>query len=368
MTRTGELGVPNWPSRLGPALAAARPGLLHGMRLTAAVTAERTAAALVNLASAANGLVLLVDPLRARIVPRARVVWGGRDLLPPLVNAVRVSVTIAAVTVFWIETEWPGGQGAITFAFISVILLSPQNEKAAIAATGFAIGVGLVAVWAAVAKFALLPGQQSFWGLAGVLGLTLVPLGALATVPRFALVFGPAATNFMPLLAPTNVISYDTQAFYNSALSVVAGVGVAALAMRLVPPVPAAVRARNLLNAALAELRALATRPKIMSRHAWRVKTFRRFAAMPEMAEPLQRAWLLAALTAGSDIIVLRHLSDRAAGSFAPAASVSGRRCRRQDRCGRARVGKPGSRPRGSTRRSAIENPVARPLGWHDAA
>ncbi len=280
------------------------------------VTAERTAAALLGLASAANGLTLLVDPLRARIVPRQWTAWGGQDLLPPLVNAVRVFLTITLVTLFWIATEWPGGQSAITFALISVILLSPQNEKAAGAATSFAVGVGLVALWAGVAKFALLPGQQTFLGLAGVLGLTLVPLGALATVPRFALVFGPVATNFIPLLTPTNVISYDTQAFYNTALSIVAGVAVAALAMRLIPPVPAATRARNLLNAALAELRALAIRPKIMSRDAWQARTFRRFAAMPDSAEPLQRARLLAALGAGSDIILLRHLSGRSAGSL----------------------------------------------------
>lgn len=287
---------------------------LSAKQLSPCVTAERTAAALLSLASAANGLALLVDPLGARVVPRRRAVWGGQDLLPPLVNAIRVFLTITSVTLFWIATEWPGGQSAVTFAFISVILLSPQNEEAAAAATGFAIGTGLAAAWAGVAKFALLPGQQTFVGLAGVLGLALVPFGVLATLPRFALVFGPAATNFMPLLAPTNVISYDTQAFYNSALPIVAGAAVAALVMRLIPPVPAAIRTRNLLDAALAELRALATRPKVMSREVWRVRTFRRFAAMPNAAEPLQRARLLAALGAGSDIILLRHLSDRPGG------------------------------------------------------
>lgn len=284
---------------------------ISAKQLSPCVAAEQMAAALLSLARAANGLALLVDPLRARIVPRRRAVWGGQDLLPPLVNAIRVFLTIASVTLFWIVTEWPGGQGAITFAFVSVILLSPQNEKAAGAATKFAVGTGLTALWAGVAKFALLPGQETFLGLAGVLGLTLVPLGALATVPRFALVFGPAATNFMPLLAPTNVISYDTEAFCNSALPIVVGVAAAVLAIRLIPPVPAAIRARNLLNAELTELRALATRPRTLSRDVWQVRTFRRFAAMPDDAEPVQRAWLLAALKVGSDIIRLRHLSDR---------------------------------------------------------
>ena len=152
-----------------------------------------------------------------------------------------------------------------------MILLSPQNKKAAGAATGFAVGTGLIALWAGAAKFTLLPSQQTFLGLASVLGLTLLPLGALSTVLRSALVFGPAAVNFVPLLAPTNVISYDTQAFYNTALSIVAGV-----AMRLIPPVPAATRTRNLLNAALAELRTLATRPRIMSCQIWKARTFRR--------------------------------------------------------------------------------------------
>ena len=275
------------------------------------VTAERTAAALLGLAHAANGLTLLVDPLQARIAPRKPLIFGGQDLLPALVNAARVFVTVAAVTLFWIETEWPGGQGAITFAFITVILLSPQNEKASAATTGFAIGTGLIAVWAGVVRFALLPTQDSFFGLAVIMALTLVPLGALSTVPRFALVLGPAVLNFLSLLGPTNVINYDTAAFYNTALPIVAGVVVGALSMRLIPPVRAATRARNLVNAALAELRAFATRKRVPSSSAWETRIYRRFAAMPDEAEPLQRARLSAALAVGSYVIRLRHLTER---------------------------------------------------------
>ncbi len=44
------------------------------------------------------------------------------------------------------------------------------------------------------------------------------------------------AVNFMPLLAPTNQMSYDTAQFYNIALAIFVGCGTAALSFQLLPP------------------------------------------------------------------------------------------------------------------------------------
>jgi uncharacterized membrane protein YccC len=67
--------------------------------------------------------------------------------------------------------------------------------------------------------------------------------------------------NFNPLLAPTNVMNYDTTQYYNSALAIVVGCGVAPLAFLLLPPLSPAVRARRLLAFTSRDLRRLAIAP-----------------------------------------------------------------------------------------------------------
>ena len=83
---------------------------------------DRTAAVLAGIWRALNGLAVLVaDP--AWPVPRGyRVRLHVPDWLPSLVNAGRVFVTIGAVELFWIITQWPNGALAITFAAIGVLL------------------------------------------------------------------------------------------------------------------------------------------------------------------------------------------------------------------------------------------------------
>jgi uncharacterized membrane protein YccC len=44
------------------------------------------------------------------------------------------------------------------------------------------------------------------------------------------------AFNFIPLLQPTNQMSFDTVQFYNSALSIFVGCALAMLSFRLLPP------------------------------------------------------------------------------------------------------------------------------------
>ena len=64
--------------------------------------------------------------------------------------------------------------------------------------------------------------------------------------------FTAMVVTFVPLLAPANQMSYDTQQFYNPALAIVAGVGLAALSFRLLPPLSPALRTRRLLALTLA--------------------------------------------------------------------------------------------------------------------
>jgi len=275
--------------------------------------ADQTADVLAGISHALNGLALLVtDPFRpvARDFRRLRI----PDWLPPLVNAGRAFVVIGAAQLFWIVTEWPNGAGAMTFAAIGVILLAPRADQAYVAAVGFTVGTSLTAGFAAIIGFAVLPNRETFAGLSLAIGLVLVPAGAgLASSSQLwrAVMFMAMVANFVPLLAPANVESYDTQQFYNAASAIVAGSSAAALSFRLIPPLSPAFRARRLLGLTLRDLRRLATGPIPDTAMDWQDHLFGRLAALPDAAQPLQRAQLIAALLVGTEIIKLRHFCRR---------------------------------------------------------
>jgi uncharacterized membrane protein YccC len=271
--------------------------------------ADKTAEALAGMSHALNGLALLVaDP--ARPGSRHSGVFRLRvpDWLPAALNAGRAFVTIGAVTLFWIVSAWPGGAVAITWAAISVILFAPQADQAYATAMSFTVGTGIAAVAAAVIAFAVLPGSETFAAFCVAIGVWLVPTGAAAVQPWQRDAFTYMSAYLVPLLAPANQMSYDTLQFYNSALAILAGAGTAALSFRLIPPLSPAFRTRRLLALTLRDLRRLA-----MDRmfNDWEGHIHRRLSAMPEQATPLQRAQLLAALSLGTEISLLRPLARR---------------------------------------------------------
>jgi uncharacterized membrane protein YccC len=271
--------------------------------------AVRTAQALIGIWCALNGLLLLVDP--ARNMPQSRSVWFSvPDFLPALVNAGRIFVTIGAVELFWIVTAWPSGAQAVVFAAIAVIMFSPRADQAYTVTMGIMIGTSLAAALAAIVKFAMLPAVTTFAGFSLALGVVLVPAGMLM-VQRQTPMFVAATVYFVPLLAPANEMSYDTEQFYNGALAIILGIGAAALSFRLLPPLSPALRARRLLALTLRDLRRLATVPVLWTVNDWESRIYSRLWALPEQAEPLQRAQLLAALSVGTEIVRLRGLAHR---------------------------------------------------------
>jgi uncharacterized membrane protein YccC len=117
------------------------------------------------------------------------------------------------------------------------------------------------------------------------------------------------AFNFIPLLAPTNEMSYDTMQYYNSALAIVVGCGVAPLAFLLLPPLPPAIRLSRILALTSRDLRHLAIAPVLPTLDHWESRLYSRLTALPDLASPLQRAQLLAALSVGTEIIGLRQMA-----------------------------------------------------------
>jgi len=233
------------------------------------------------------------------------------DLLPPLLDGLRVFVTIGALELFWIVTEWPNGTQAIVFASIGVMLFAQRADQAYASVMSFMAGVVLSVVLAAIVNFAVLPGVETFAGFSLAIGLVLVPVGALMAQPWQTVMFVGITANFIPLLAPTNRMSYDPQQFYNGALAIVAGVGVAALVFRLLPPLSPELRSRRLLALTLRDLRRLTRGPIPRTASKWQGRVNSRLSALPEQAEPIQRARLVAALSVGTEIIRLRHSAHR---------------------------------------------------------
>jgi uncharacterized membrane protein YccC len=173
------------------------------------------------------------------------------------------------------------------------------------------LGTGITAVAAAIIAFAILPNLKTFAAFSMAIGLVLVPAGAGMAQPWQTVMFQAMAANFVPLLAPANQMSYDTEQFYNAALAIVAGLAAATLSFRLIPPLSPAFRTRRLLALTLRDLHRLATGPIPPTPENWEGRMYGRFSALPDQAEPLQRSQLLAALSVGTEIIQLRRIARR---------------------------------------------------------
>src|SRR5215470_2249391 len=273
--------------------------------------ADETARMLAGMLHVLDGLALLVDAPEQRSPISRSPLLSVPDWLPALVNAARAFVMISAAALFWVVTAWPSGALAIEFVAIVLLLLSPLGDLAYVAAIGGVLAtVGSITL-AAIVKFAVLPAFETFPAFCGAIGLILVPVGFATVRSRQPAVLALLAFNFVALLAPTNLMSYDTAQFYNTALGIIAGAGAAAFGFRLLPQLSPALRTRRLLALTLSDLRRLASATLPPRLEDWDGRMIGRLAAVPDKAEPLQRARLLAALSVGTEIINLRPMSLR---------------------------------------------------------
>jgi uncharacterized membrane protein YccC len=271
---------------------------------------DRTAEGLLALCRTMTGVLMLSGPSRAQGLRRA-VRLRVPDLMPALINGVRAFLTISAAALVWIWTAWPSGATFIVFAMVAITLFAPQEDAAYAMARSFTIGTALTAVFAAVVAFALLPNRTSFAGFCAVIGLVLVPAGALSGQPWQQALFVALEANFIPLLGPSNPEIYDPLQFYNAAVALLSGIAFAMLAMRLLPPMPPALRARRLLALTLRDLRRLTHNKVPPSSEEWKGKIYSRLSAIPDSVDNLQGARLASALTLGSGIIRLRRIAHR---------------------------------------------------------
>ena len=268
---------------------------------------DQAARILAGLSCTLTGLALLVeDPEQP--LPRGDDVRPHiADWLPGLTNGVRSLLTIGAAMIFWVTTGWPSGATCIVWAAIPVVLFGPRSDAAFTTAASFLLGATIAALCASVVKFALLPQCDSFAGLCAVLACVLIPAGALGARSRLTALFGVLPTAFVALVAPANVMIYDTISFYNAALGLVAGTGIAALSFLLLPPLSPALRTRRVMALTLRDLRRIAAGDRPRSSREWKRKIYARLISLPDSAEPVRRAELLAAVSLATELIRLRR-------------------------------------------------------------
>jgi uncharacterized membrane protein YccC len=280
--------------------------------------ADSAAQGMLGMARALNGLVGVVDP--PDMIPvRGMAQLHVADWLPPTIAALRVVLSVGAMSLFWIASAWPNGALAITFCAIIVVLLPLQGDLAYSASMTFLKGCVLSTGVGAALVFAILPRATSFPSLCLALGLALVPLAFLLARAKNPLFFFACTVNFLPMLSINNVISFDASQFWNGSSAIVAGCAAGAVAMLILPPLSPAIRTSRLLALTLADLRRLAKRaPSRRRENDWESRGVARMLAMPEQAEPVERAELVAAMAVGNHIVRLRRVAPR----FVPGAAV----------------------------------------------
>jgi uncharacterized membrane protein YccC len=280
---------------------------------------DRVAEALLDLQRAANALLLVIAP--GKETPE---ISGSRDwlftpdLLPAAVNGLRAVAIVLATELFWVQTAWAGGQAVVTFAAVSVTVFSPNADLAYRSAIGYSTGTILAAVLAVFVNFAILPAQDDFAGLSLTLTCILVPLGALAAGPWEKVLTAGLIINFLAILLPSNPPNYnDLGHFLNSAFAVVIGTVATAAAMRLLPPLSPAWRARRLVALTARDLCAMAVAARWPSRTEWISRVCWRLQAMPAQATPEQLSQLELALSVGEALIYLRNSRPKLSGCTA---------------------------------------------------
>jgi uncharacterized membrane protein YccC len=294
----------------------------HALQLPAADVSARLlvdccAQAINALERAANGLALVSKP-------GSELPDGGSnrlhvpDVLPAVLNGLRVIMALSAVELFWIATAWPGGPTMITFTAVGVILFSPREDAAYASVVEYSVGTAVAGGLAAILSLAILPSLHGgFLILSLALGCVLLPLGAMSAGPRLKLAFMAMVTNFLPILAIENRPNYDADRLLNATLSISAGMAAAAIFMRILPPLPPARRTQRLLASTLRDLRRLAGRRHRLGKGAWISVVSQRLAAMPGPATLEQEAELLAGLSVGQALITLLEARQHVLGGEA---------------------------------------------------
>jgi uncharacterized membrane protein YccC len=180
-----------------------------------------------------------------------------RDRGMALLSAAGAVLTIGLCCLFWIASGWPDGAVACQMAAVACSFFAAQDNPVPAILT-FTLFNLVGAAVAGLYLFAILPAIDGFPLLVTALAPVFLLIGLGITRPAWsgrALAIGATAPTMMSL---QGVYSADFPVFANGALSMAAGMTLAALVTALVRSMGAEVSARRLLRAGWSDLARLA--------------------------------------------------------------------------------------------------------------
>lgn len=247
--------------------------------------------------------------------PAPAVTWRRHiDWTWAAMNGLRATVTVWLAGVLWIASAWPSGALMLSMVVPNVGLLSLRSRPVSDAA-GFFWGGLLASVVGFAFLLFVLPEIDGF----PLLAFSLAPIlfaGVLLSIPqRTAFIGAGFYVCFLTLLAPSNPMVYDPQAFLSNALAIVAGVGLTAVVYRLFLPADPRRQVRALVRAIQADVAGLAAMRGSVARATWEARMHDRLVSLGShmRAAGVAQDGLLrggfAALRIGREILRLRDLS-----------------------------------------------------------
>ena len=226
----------DWPRALRISLATRLGELVRGWQACGALRAEID-----------TGLTGAAPALARRPTLGARALH--RDHGMALLSALAAVVAVSFCSLVWIQTAWPSGSVAAMMSAIFCCFFASMDDpvpaiSSFLKATAWSMPIGAVYV------LVLLPLAHDFGMLVLVCAPAFVGLGCLAARPATA---GPGMAMIMGVagsLALGDTATLDLPYFFNSNLSLLMGIAVAALVNRLMRSVGSDVAARRLRRAA----------------------------------------------------------------------------------------------------------------------
>lgn len=159
------------------------------------------------------------------------------DIYTSVFAGLRAAAVLLGLSAFWLASAWSSGVGAVTIATVFCVLLSSHSFPV-IAVKRFGVGFAAGTVVGFFYLFYILPYIDGFEMLALVLAPVLFISARLIEHPRYS---GESTGFYMMLfsvMSMRNTMEYNFISFANDSISILAGLGIAGLALSVVSIAP----------------------------------------------------------------------------------------------------------------------------------
>jgi uncharacterized membrane protein YccC len=237
-----------------------------------------------------------------------------RDHGMAALSALAAGVAMLACSAFWIATAWPQGATAVGLVAVICSLFATFDDPTPVMST-FTIGTIASVPLAGLYQFGILPAIDGYIALVLCLAPTLIPIGVLMAIPRYAVLGLALAVGLSLNLALQTSYNADMASFLNTATAVVIGALTGLAVTKLMRTIGAEAGARRLLRAGWRDLAALADRSFQPTRAEWASRMLDRVGLlMPRLSRAgrdpeLETADALRDLRTGVVMIALQEVA-----------------------------------------------------------